>query len=164
MTDGIEFELDHFGVAGLAGADLLVAGIGDRAAGKAGNDRFDAGDALENGLGAPKTAAAEGCGFEFRRGVGWFWRGIHMGNRAKATQQQAGPLQTSGQATGHRQDLRLSHANRDQYALPAARFQPNPCGNRRGSFLNLEDYAGQSGVRGLLWKSLTDESAETASQ
>src|SRR5688572_537550 len=56
----IELELDDFGVARLSRADLLVGGIGNFSSRVTGDHGTDALQALKYGLGAPKTASAEG--------------------------------------------------------------------------------------------------------
>lgn len=56
---GIEFNSRDLGMAGHAGADILVAGVLRMAAGKTARDRLHAGYALEFRLHAPKTAATE---------------------------------------------------------------------------------------------------------
>ena len=78
---GIKFDLDHFGVAGGAGADLFIAWVGHGAAGKAGSDGFDAGDALEDRFGAPETAAPNGGGFHFGGRIGGLGLCIHNGDQ-----------------------------------------------------------------------------------
>ncbi len=55
----IERYLDHLGVPRCPRADLLVAGIGDGAAGITGNDFADPVHKLEDRLQAPEAAAAE---------------------------------------------------------------------------------------------------------
>ena len=56
---GVERHLDDLGVAGRAGADLLVGGVRPDAAGVAGLDLLDAAQPLEDGLDAPETAARQ---------------------------------------------------------------------------------------------------------
>jgi hypothetical protein len=104
-------ELDDFGVAGVAGANLVVSGINRRAAGETGDDRFDAGDALENGLGAPEAAAAEGGDLEFGRGIGRARLSIHNGHKIKATQQQAGHPEQRGRHTARELETNSFHTN-----------------------------------------------------
>ena len=58
-------DLDHFGVAGAAGADFFVRRVLDVAAAVAGDDGLHAAEVLEDGLGAPEAAGAERGRFEF---------------------------------------------------------------------------------------------------
>ena len=55
----IEFNFNHFGMAGVAHADLLVGGILDLAAGVARDDRMNAAQPVEHRVRAPETTAAE---------------------------------------------------------------------------------------------------------
>ncbi len=101
---GVELNLDDFGVACCARADLLVGGVGGRAPGKAGGDRFDAGDALENRLRAPEAAAAKRGGLQFGRGVRRAGLSIHNGNKTKTPEQQAGRPEPPGRRAIRRKD------------------------------------------------------------
>ena len=62
VTDfvGVKMELYNFGVAGLAGADLLVGGVFNCAAHIAGDGGFNAFKAVIGRFQAPETAAGEG--------------------------------------------------------------------------------------------------------
>ena len=55
----IEFDFNHFGMAGVAHADLLVSGIFVFAAGVARDDGMNAAQLIEHRFGAPETTAAE---------------------------------------------------------------------------------------------------------
>ena len=61
---GVEVHLDHLGVAGLVGADILVAGPLQRTALIADGRRRHAGDGRKGRLDSPKTSRSEGCFFE----------------------------------------------------------------------------------------------------
>ena len=60
---GVVDDLDDFGVAGAAGADLFVSGLVDGAAAVAGDDGLHAAEALVDGFAAPEAAFAERGGF-----------------------------------------------------------------------------------------------------
>ena len=60
---GVEVEFDHFGVAGLVGADVLVAGAVKLAALIADGGGGYAGDGGKGRFDAPETAGSEGCFF-----------------------------------------------------------------------------------------------------
>jgi hypothetical protein len=92
----IKCELNDFGMAGVAGANLLVTGIGRLSTGETGNDRLDAGDALENGLGAPEAAAPEGGDLDFGQGIRRGRLSIHNGHKIKTKKQQAGHSEQRG--------------------------------------------------------------------
>src|SRR3981189_831038 len=59
----VEGELDHLGVAGLARADLLVAGVCRLSPRVAGLDRFHALEVVEYGFQAPETASGKSGDF-----------------------------------------------------------------------------------------------------
>src|SRR5258705_12019999 len=59
----VKGELDHLGVAGLARADLLVAGVCRLSPHVAGLDRFHALEVVEYGLQAPETASGQSGDF-----------------------------------------------------------------------------------------------------
>lgn len=60
---GVKDDADGFGVAGHAGADVLVGGVGEVAANVAGFDGNDAFEVEEDGFETPETASGEGGGF-----------------------------------------------------------------------------------------------------
>src|ERR1700677_1707206 len=108
-NDGrIELDLNHFGMAGIAGANVFVTGIGRRAAGKTGDDGFDSGNALKDRLGAPKTAAAKGRGLEFCGRIGGNRISIHKRHEAKTAGQHGHPKRRD-QGDPARLDLLSSH-------------------------------------------------------
>ena len=57
----IEDDSDGLGMAGVAAADLLVGGIGDRAAGITARHRIHADHVEEYRFGAPEAPACEDC-------------------------------------------------------------------------------------------------------
>ena len=68
---GIIDHLDHFRVAGQAGADVFVGWVFHLAVAVAADDGLHALDALEDDFDAPETSGAEGDGFHFFGGIGF---------------------------------------------------------------------------------------------
>ncbi|MNL37382.1 hypothetical protein D3C87_1595250 [compost metagenome] len=61
---GVVGQAHHFGVPGVALADLLVAGVDGLAVGVAAFHVGDATDSVKDGFGAPEAAAAQGDGLQ----------------------------------------------------------------------------------------------------
>ena len=66
---GIEGDLDRFGMAGPAAADLLVGGIGLVAADVPALDVLNADDVVHHRLGAPEAAAGQDRGVDVAHGI-----------------------------------------------------------------------------------------------
>ena len=62
----VERHLHDFGMAGRAGADLVVSGVGDTAAGVTGDYAFDAAQVFIYRFQAPETAASQRGNFFVR--------------------------------------------------------------------------------------------------
>jgi hypothetical protein len=68
---GVEVEFDHLGVAGLVGADVLVAGPLQLTALIADGGRRHAGNGRKGRFNSPETAGSKGCFFNAHAFAGW---------------------------------------------------------------------------------------------
>src|SRR5208282_6554837 len=67
----VEVDLDHFGVAGPARADILIGGVRSTPSSVAGEHGADAAQLGQDGLGAPEAPSPKGRGLGRRRAVGY---------------------------------------------------------------------------------------------
>jgi hypothetical protein len=82
----IKCDLGHFGMSGAAGANLLVSGTINVAAGIARNDTLNTFHVLIDCLNTPKASAAEGCGLKLSPIHGFKFSSVFASNWCEVSQ------------------------------------------------------------------------------